>query len=94
MVNGSLRAGETVLVQGSGRVSIYALQIAKKAGAKVIATSSDDEKLAQLRALGADHTINYRSQPEWGRLAFDWTEGMGVDHVYQRRRARNTMSVH
>lgn len=80
-VNGLLKAGETVLVRGFGSVSIYALQIAKAAGAIVIATSSSDEKLARLRDLAADHTINYRSQPEWGRLAHDWTSGKGVDNI-------------
>lgn len=81
VVNGSLRAGETVLVQGSGGVSIYALQIAKALGARVIATSSSPDKLARLRALGADHVINYREEPEWGRLAHEWTGGKGVDHI-------------
>jgi NADPH:quinone reductase-like Zn-dependent oxidoreductase len=80
-VNGPLSVGETVLVQGSGGVSIYALQIAKASGATVVATSSSDEKLALLRDLGADHVINYRNQPEWGRAAFDWTGGKGIDHV-------------
>ncbi len=81
MVNGPLHAGQTVLVQGSGGVSIYALQIAKAAGAAVIATSSSDDKLARLRGLGADRIINYRSIPEWGRSAHDWTGGKSVDHV-------------
>lgn len=81
LVNGRLRAGETVLVQGSGGVSLYALQIAKALGARVIATSSSPEKLARMRALGADHVINYRDETEWGRLAFEWTGGKGVDHV-------------
>ena len=60
VVNGALRAGDTVLVLGTGGVSIFALQIAKAMGATVIATSSSDEKLKRVRALGADHTINYR----------------------------------
>lgn len=81
LVNGPLKAGETVLVQGSGGVSLYALQIAKALGARVIATSSSPDKLARLRALGADHVINYRDEPEWGRLAHEWTGGKGVDHV-------------
>lgn len=81
MVDGLLKPGQTVLVQGSGGVSIYALQIAKAVGAKVIATSSSDQKLTRLRELGADHTINYRTKPEWGRLAYEWTSGEGVDHV-------------
>ncbi|MDY6947576.1 MAG: NAD(P)-dependent alcohol dehydrogenase [Pseudomonadota bacterium] len=81
LVNGPLKAGETVLVQGSGGVSLYALQIANALGAKVIATSSSPDKLARLRALGADHVINYRENPEWGRLAYEWTGGKGVDHI-------------
>ncbi|MDB5714532.1 MAG: NAD(P)-dependent alcohol dehydrogenase [Sphingomonadales bacterium] len=83
MVNGQLQAGETVLVQGTGGVSIFALQLAKAVGAKVIATSSSDEKLARLQALGADHVINYRTTPEWGSVAADLTEKGGVDHVVE-----------
>ena len=77
-VNGPLKAGETVLVQGSGGVSLHALQIAKALGARVVATSSSADKLARLRALGADHVINYRDEPEWGRLAHERTGGRGV----------------
>ena len=76
-----LRPGETVLVQGTGGVSIFALQLAKLAGAKVIATSSSNEKLAKLTALGADAVINYRDDPEWGSTAHRLTNGRGVDHV-------------
>jgi NADPH:quinone reductase-like Zn-dependent oxidoreductase len=68
-----------VLVQGSGGVSLFALQFAKAMGAVVIATSSSDEKLARMRAMGADHGINYRSTPNWGEAAFKLTGG--VDHV-------------
>ena len=78
----NLQPGETVLVQGTGGVSIFALQFAKLAGAAVIVTSSSDEKLARARALGADHTINYRSVPEWGKAAAEWCGG-GVDHVVE-----------
>src|SRR5262249_28365785 len=77
-----LQPGETVLVQGTGGVSIFALQFAKLAGAAVIVTSSSDEKLARARALGADHTINYRTVPEWGKAAADWAGG-GVNHVVE-----------
>lgn len=80
-VNGRLKSGETVLVQGTGGVSIFALQLAKHAGARVIATSSSDEKLRKLEALGADATINYRTDPEWGNTAQRLTDGCGVDHV-------------
>lgn len=83
VVEGGLKAGQTVLVQGSGGVSIFALQIAKALGATVIATSSSDEKLERLRALGADAGINYRTQPEWGVAARELTGGLGVDHVVE-----------
>lgn len=76
-----LKAGDTVLVQGTGGVSIFALQFAKMAGATVIATSSSDEKLARLRAIGADHVINYRTHANWGQMAREYTGGIGVDHV-------------
>ena len=77
-----LQPGQTVLVQGTGGVSIFALQFAKLAGATVIVTSSSDEKLARAKALGADHTINYRAVTEWGKAAADWAGG-GVDHVVE-----------
>ena len=77
-----LRPGQTVLVQGTGGVSIFALQFAKLAGATVIVTSSSDEKLERAKALGADHTINYRTVAEWGKAAADWTGG-GVDHIVE-----------
>ncbi len=76
-----LKPGDWVLVQGTGGVSIFALQFAKLAGASVIATSSSDEKLARLKAMGADHLINYRSEPAWGEAARRLTGGRGVDHV-------------
>ena len=81
MSDGALRAGDTVLTQGTGGVSIFALQFAKMAGATVIATSSSDEKLEKLHALGADHLINYRQTANWGDLAREMTNGRGVDHV-------------
>ena len=77
-----IRPGQTVLVQGTGGVSIFALQFAKLAGAAVIVTSSSDEKLERARRLGADHTINYRSVADWGKSAADWTGG-GVDHIVE-----------
>jgi NADPH:quinone reductase-like Zn-dependent oxidoreductase len=83
MVEGNLRPGQTVLVQGTGGVSIFALQFAKLAGARVIVTSSSDEKLARARALGADLTINYKATPEWGKAAVALTGGIGVDHVIE-----------
>jgi NADPH:quinone reductase-like Zn-dependent oxidoreductase len=78
----TLRPGQTVLVQGTGGVSIFALQFAKLAGATVIVTSSSDEKLERAKRLGADHTINYRSVVDWGKSAADWTGG-GVDHIVE-----------
>jgi NADPH:quinone reductase-like Zn-dependent oxidoreductase len=83
VVNGGLKAGDVVLVLGTGGVSIFALQLAKAMGAAVIATSSSDEKLERVRALGADHTINYRQHEDWGVRARDWTSGRGVDHVVE-----------
>ncbi|ABE33697.1 zinc-binding dehydrogenase family protein [Paraburkholderia xenovorans LB400] len=83
VVDGQLKAGETVLVLGTGGVSIFALQIAKAMGAAVIATSSSETKLARLRGLGADHTINYRENPEWGEQVRALTGGRGVDHVIE-----------
>ncbi|MEW6776964.1 MAG: NAD(P)-dependent alcohol dehydrogenase [Bdellovibrionota bacterium] len=80
---GSLKAGDIVLVQGTGGVSVFALQFAKAHGARVIVTSSSDEKLERARALGADHTINYRTKPDWERLAWDYSGGTGVDNVIE-----------
>ncbi len=77
-----IRPGDTVLVQGTGGVSIFALQLAKLAGAAVIVTSSSDDKLERAKALGADHTINYRSVADWGKAAAHWAGG-GVDHIVE-----------
>jgi len=81
MVEARIRPGSVVLVQGSGGVSIFALQLAKAAGATVVATSSSPEKLARLKALGADHLINYREDPKWGETAARLTGG--VDAVVE-----------
>lgn len=78
-----LRPGEWVLVQGSGGVSIFALQFAKAVGARVIATSSSPEKLERLLSLGADHVIDYRKTPDWGKQARSLTRGRGVDEVVE-----------
>jgi NADPH:quinone reductase-like Zn-dependent oxidoreductase len=83
MVDGALKPGETVLVQGTGGVSVFALQFAKMAGARVIATSSTDEKLKRMKDLGADELINYRSDPEWGKTVRRLMDGQGVDHVIE-----------
>jgi NADPH:quinone reductase-like Zn-dependent oxidoreductase len=83
VVDGGLKPGDTILALGTGGVSIFALQIAKMAGARVIITSSSDEKLERARALGADETINYRRQEDWGARVRDLTGGRGVDHVVE-----------
>ena len=80
---GSVCPGDTVLVQGTGGVSLFALQFAKLAGCQVIVTSSSDAKLARARALGADATINYRTLAEWGRRAREIAGGEGVDHIIE-----------
>jgi NADPH:quinone reductase-like Zn-dependent oxidoreductase len=79
---GRLTAGETVLVLGTGGVSIFALQFARMHGARVIATSSSDAKLAHLRELGASGTINYKTTPDWDVQVLEMT-GEGVDHVIE-----------
>ena len=78
-----LRAGETVLVLGTGGVSIFALQFAVAAGARVIATSSNDEKLERAEALGATGLVNYKKHPEWDQEVRRLTQGHGVDHVIE-----------
>ena len=83
VVDGGLKAGDIVLVLGTGGVSIFGLQIARAMGATVVATSSSEEKLERLRELGAAQTFNYKSHPDWGRRIFDWTGGRGVDHVLE-----------
>ncbi|OAA74599.1 Alcohol dehydrogenase superfamily, zinc-type [Akanthomyces lecanii RCEF 1005] len=81
--DGALTAGQWVLTQGTGGVSIAALQFAKAAGARVIATTGSKDKEATLRKLGADHVINYKETVEWGAEARDITGGVGVDHVVE-----------
>jgi NADPH:quinone reductase-like Zn-dependent oxidoreductase len=83
VTQGAVAAGHTVLVQGTGGVSTFALQLAKLLGARVIATSSSDAKLERARELGADETINYRATPEWGKAARALAGGDGVDHVVE-----------
>lgn len=83
MVEATIKPGDTILVQGTGGVSIFALQFAKAAGCTVIATSSSDAKLEKLKALGADHLINYKETPQWGRKAKELTGGHGVDEVVE-----------
>ncbi|MBB3950142.1 zinc-dependent alcohol dehydrogenase family protein [Aureimonas jatrophae] len=81
--DGALKAGDTVLLLGTGGVSIWALQIARLFGARVAITSSSDAKLERAKAMGAEFTLNYKAEPEWGRRIRDWTGGAGVDHVVE-----------
>ncbi|NNE92821.1 MAG: NAD(P)-dependent alcohol dehydrogenase [Verrucomicrobiales bacterium] len=81
--SGPVTAGQTVLCLGTGGVSIVALQLAKAAGARVIVTSSSDEKLERAQELGADETINYKTTPDWDKAVFELTEKRGVDHVIE-----------
>ena len=75
--------GQTILLQGTGGVSIFALQFAKIAGLRTIVTSSSDNKLARARQLGAHDTINYQSSPAWDEVARQLTNEVGVDHVVE-----------
>lgn len=82
-VEGQVKAGDTVLLLGTGGVSIFALQLAKAMGLHVIITSSSDEKLERCRDMGADQTINYRTTENWGDTVLALTHGRGVDHVLE-----------
>jgi NADPH:quinone reductase-like Zn-dependent oxidoreductase len=86
---GRLKAGDTVLVQGTGGVALFALQFAKLAGARVIVLSSSDEKLARAKTLGADIGINYRTTPDWQHAVREATGGRGVEIVVET--AGNTL---
>ena len=83
VTKGRARAGETLLVQGTGGVSIFALQFGLMAGMRVIATSSSDDKLERARRLGAWKGINYVTTPDWAERALELTGGTGVDHVIE-----------
>jgi NADPH:quinone reductase-like Zn-dependent oxidoreductase len=80
---GKLKAGDSVLAMGTGGVSLFALQFAKLSGARVIITSSSDEKLARAKTLGADELINYKTTPDWEKEVLKLTDGRGVDHVVE-----------
>ena len=82
-VAGGAKPGNTVLLLGTGGVSIWALQLAKAAGLRTIIISSSDKKLERARSLGADHAINYRSSPEWQNEVLQITDGRGVDLVVE-----------
>jgi NADPH:quinone reductase-like Zn-dependent oxidoreductase len=83
VTKGGVKAGDVVLTLGTGGVSIFALQLAKLHGARVILTSASDEKLARARALGADETINYRATPDWEKAVWALSGKRGVDHVIE-----------
>src|SRR5690606_23136870 len=78
-----VQPGDRVVVQGTGGVSLFALLFAKMRGAEVIATSSTDAKLERLKQLGADHVINYRTTPEWGKAARAICDGRGADLIVE-----------
>jgi NADPH:quinone reductase-like Zn-dependent oxidoreductase len=80
---GRIRAGQTVLLLGTGGVCLFALQFAKLHSATVIQTSSSDEKLEQARAMGADHLINYMKTPDWDQEVMKITDGQGVDIIVE-----------
>ncbi len=77
-----MKPGQIVLTQGTGGVSLFAIQFAKMCGARVIATSSSDAKIERLKQLGADFTLNYKATPDWGKRAREWS-GHGVDLVVE-----------
>jgi len=83
MHHARLIAGQTVLLQGTGGVSVFALQFAHAMGIAAIITSSSDAKLQRAKALGATHTINYKTTPDWEKAAVELTGGRGVDHVLE-----------
>jgi len=83
VASGDIHAGDTVLIQGTGGVSLFALQFARLCGAAVIATSSSDAKLARVPQMGAAHGINYKTTPDWDKKVLELTGGLGVDHVVE-----------
>jgi NADPH:quinone reductase-like Zn-dependent oxidoreductase len=83
IIDGGVKPGDTVLTQGTGGVSLFALQFAKICGARVIVTSSSDSKLKRASALGADETINYKTYPDWQKRAREIAGPAGIDHVVE-----------
>ena len=81
--SGATKPGDTVLIQGTGGVSLFALQFARMAGARVIATSSSDQKLAHVLDLGASDGINYKTTPDWDKRVRELTDGRGVDQIIE-----------
>jgi NADPH:quinone reductase-like Zn-dependent oxidoreductase len=83
MEHAKLKAGDTVLLQGTGGVSIFGLQFARAMGISAIITSSSEEKLKRAKTLGAAYGINYKTMPDWEKAAVEFTGGRGVDHVVE-----------
>lgn len=83
VAQGGVKAGDIVLIQGTGGVSLFALIFAKMHGAETILISSSDEKLARAKPLGADHLVNYKTTPDWSKAARDISGGRGLDHVVE-----------
>ena len=83
VTSGGMKPGDTVLVMGTGGVSIFALQFAKITGARVISTSGSDEKLERVKQMGASDGINYKSVPDWEKRVWELTNKVGVDHVVE-----------
>jgi NADPH:quinone reductase-like Zn-dependent oxidoreductase len=83
VVSGNLKAGDTVLTLGTGGVSVFAMQFAKMHGARVIATSSSDQKLTKAKELGVDEIINYKKTPDWDKEVLSLTNKIGADHVVE-----------
>jgi len=83
MEHAKLKAGDTILLQGTGGVSIFGLQFARAMGIRAVITSSSDEKLKRAKTLGAAFGINYKTTPEWDKAAMEFTGGTGVDHVVE-----------
>ncbi len=83
VTTGQIKAGETIVILGTGGVACFALQFAKMHGAYVFHTSSSDEKLARAKAMGANATINYRTTPDWDQEILKQTNGAGVDHILE-----------
>jgi NADPH:quinone reductase-like Zn-dependent oxidoreductase len=83
MEHAKLVAGQTVLLQGTGGVSVFGLQLAHAMGIRTVITSSSDDKLTRAKLLGADHGINYKTTPDWDKMAMDITGGRGVDQVVE-----------
>lgn len=83
LVRGDLQRGESILCMGTGGVSLFALQFGHAMGCNIFVTSSSDEKLRRAVALGATHTINYKSEPNWSETVWKLSEGHGIDHIVE-----------